>query len=576
MSANRDELLKGPPNTQTRSGGRRAAAVDYPSLPELADVTTTDQPPSSKRVKTELHSQHDVLRWMVTDRNDCLEWANQPEVRHLRVELSPERLDPDMMEIDFQERFVDACKALAIMGDDMQNRVVPFSPIELGRIHGKGAWKQSDPYQQYTQFVEEKASESTKLTTSSRSCGPIKPDLTIAAKVDGSFHAIWICEFKLVPKDDITNDQTWVELHTQGLAQGVWYLYAINALCGAVLGLVQVNACFQRLMVLNGDDVQPDVMLVEVAKGSQTEDLLESFETYEFGRQALPNVLPDQPVISQVDTAPMTPMYRLHQQLVEALEEAEDRVTSRQGCKQKVHQHAAPDFEYKIRLLNTPATMGKILPKTQTCTNAVAAAEKAAIKKKKEADAKAARRIGDGPEGGGGRDGGAAGGQSGAPGGGPAGGDGGEGKGDGGEGKGDGGGGTIGGGPGGEGDGEGDARRGGDGEGGGAMEKGKGRAHHAAKADSGYGQIESDRGVSDRSRLAIIMWPRVLADTLNTLPSSACSNSSSIRWGWKPNMLLAPLCRTGWRVKPVARWTRTRMRRRVPRTVGTWERSRLA
>jgi hypothetical protein len=409
-----------------------------------------------------------------------------------------------MTETTFQEAFMDACKALAKSGNAPHNHVVPFSRVELDHIHGTGAWRESDPYLQYTTFVEEEATSQSGLTTSSRSRGPTKPDLMISALVDEVYHAVWICELKFVPKDDITNDTTWAEVHTKGLAQGIWYLYAANTLCGAALGMVQVNACFQRLMVLNGE---PDVMLVEVVKGSQKEDLLDSFGEYKFGRQAFPNVLPCHWDISDVDTAKGTPTFRFHQQLVEALEEAEDRVTSRRGCKEKVHERTAPDFDHKIRLSNTPATMGKILPKTQTYSKAVAAAEKAAIRKKKKADAKAANRIGDGPKGGGGGDGGAAGGQSGAPGAGPAGGNGGEGE-------GDGGGGTIGGGPGGEGDGEGDARRGGDGEGGGAMEKGKGRAHHAAKADSGYGQIESDRGVSDRSRMAIIMWPQVLPDTL--------------------------------------------------------------
>jgi hypothetical protein len=267
------------------------------------------------------------------------------------------------MEESYQQKFISACNALAETGYDSSNTVEAFNRYNLDRLHAVGAWKKSAPYEIYRDCLKDTASISSSGTSSSRTRGPVKPDVMITAVVESRAHAVWACEVKYLDYRNFQKSDMWAKRHEHGLAQAVWHLYSINALCGGSMALLLINGRFQRLYAITGKDEVQNVLIVEVTHDVASEELLEGFGEYTFGEDAFPNDLASSSATEQ-DLA----THRLFQQLLSALQEAEERVRSGSACRQTVQAHDIP--KDNIRLRNCATTMKDVLKRREACQRA--------------------------------------------------------------------------------------------------------------------------------------------------------------------------------------------------------------
>jgi uncharacterized membrane protein YgcG len=193
----------------------------------------------------------------------------------------------------------------------------------------------------------------------------------IAARVNGYSHAVWVCEMKYAGKPS-----AWKERHKKGLTQALFYLYATNEICRASMGLVVVNDRFQRLLAVNGKDGQPDLLIIEVPRGKEQEEPMDSLKNYEYGEDSMPNLLSSLSESHEKLPESATkdvPLVRLWQHLKTALEVAEERAESASPCDESHAQRIRPTQEMmpNIALFNQEQTIRDAVEDTETASDAV-------------------------------------------------------------------------------------------------------------------------------------------------------------------------------------------------------------
>jgi hypothetical protein len=147
----------------------------------------------------------------------------------------------------------------------------------------------------------------------------------VALQTGSHLHPTLVFEVKYVAAKLRHNEKSWKDKHKEGLAQGLWYLFAANETCGTRLCFILVNNRFQRIVASKDDDDQLNFLLeVDGPKfRNKICDVEEGFPEDLLGETHIPNLLPHESSKFRQNAKSPQEIWRSYRFLVVAVQVAE-------------------------------------------------------------------------------------------------------------------------------------------------------------------------------------------------------------------------------------------------------------